>query len=244
MEHELTLLWAIIVSITLGIIVLFLIRVRKKHDQDIRNKEDEIIELLKRLSVKQTKAWQAGVNTTSGDYSQILGEFALLSKYDSIITLSTTFSQASLDLIGINKETIDFLELKKKGAKSTDNELHVKRLVDENKVDYKIYDVDLPENFSIEERTQQVPTEKKLPRKKLTREERFEKLELQKIEARKKDVSAYEPWTESNDEFLEKYWKDESNKRNREELIRELSEKLRRSRGGIKARLKRKGLIE
>ena len=244
MEIELTLVWAIIVTITLGIIVTFLIKLRKKHDQDIRDKEGEILDMNNRLEKKQTNAFRSGVNATAGDYSQILGDFALLSKYDSIITLSTTFSQASIDLIGINNEGIDFLELKKKGSRSTDNELHVKRLVDENKVDYKIYDVDLPENFSIEERTQQVPTEKKLPRKKLTREERFEKLELQKIEARKKDVSAYEPWTESNDEFLEKYWKDESNKRNREELIRELSEKLRRSRGGIKARLKRKGLIE
>jgi len=224
--------------------VLFLIKLRKKHDQDMREKEYEIQDVNRKLEMRQTRAWQSGVNVTSGDYSQILGDFALLSKYDSIITLSTTSSPASLDLIGINKETIDFLELKKKGAGSTKGEMHVKRLVDENKVSYKIYDVELPENFSIEERTQQVPTEKKLPRKKLTREERFEKIELQKIEARKKDVSAYEPWTESNDEFLEKYWKDESNKRNRDELIRELSEKLRRSRGGIKARLKRKGLIE
>jgi len=40
------------------------------------------------------------------------------------------------------------------------------------------------------------------------------------------------------------YWNDESNKRNRDELIRELAEKLRRSNGGIQARLKRKGLIE
>jgi len=61
---------------------------------------------------------------------------------------------------------------------------------------------------------------------------------------RKKDVSAYEPWTNANDEFLINYWNDESNKRNRDEMIRELAEKLRRSNGGIKARLKRKGLIE
>ena len=243
MEIELTLVWAIIVTVTLGIIVTFLIRLRKKHDQDILDKENEIQDMNNRLEKRQTNAFRSGVNATAGDYSQILGDFALLSKYDSIITLSTTFSQASIDLIGINNEGIDFLELKKKGSRSTDNELHVKRLVDENKVDYKIYDVDLPNNFSIEERTQQ-QTEKKPIRKKLTREERLAKYELQKIEARKKDISAYEPWTKANDEFLINYWNDESNKRNRDEMIRELAEKLRRSNGGIKARLKRKGLIE
>jgi len=244
MEIDLTLVWAIIVSITLGVIVLFLIRRQKKHDQDIQFKEDQIIDLANRLSARQTRAWQAGVNISSGDYSQILGEFALLSKYDHIITLSTTSQQPSLDLLGITEDSLDFLEIKKKGVSLSDNEKHIKKLVEEKKVAYKIFDIDLPDNFSIEERTQQERTEKKLPRKKLTREERSEKLELQKIEARKKDASAYEPWTEADDEFLEKYWKDESNKRNRDELIQELSEKLLRSTGGIKARLKSVGLIE
>ena len=40
MEIELTLVWAIIVSVTLGIIVMFLIKLRKKHDQYILNKEN------------------------------------------------------------------------------------------------------------------------------------------------------------------------------------------------------------
>ena len=221
----------------------FLIRLQKRHDQDIRDKENEIQDMNNKLQKKQTLSFRSGVNATAGDYSQILGDFALLSKYDSIITLSTTFSQASLDLIGINKETIDFLELKKKGSGSTSNELHIKRLVDEKKAHYKIFDVELPKNFSLEERTQQ-QTEKKPIRKKLTREEQLAKYELQKIEARKKDASAYESWTKANDEFLINYWNDESNKRNRDELIRELAEKLRRSNGGIQARLKRKGLIE
>jgi len=102
----------------------------------------------------------------------------------------------------------------------------------------------LPENFSIKERTQQERTEKKLTRKKLTREERIAKYDIIKREARGKNASAYESWTKSNDEFLMNYWNDESNKRNRDELIRELSEKLRRSRGGIRARLKRLSLID
>ncbi len=57
-------------------------------------------------------------------------------------------------------------------------------------------------------------------------------------------ASAYQPWTKDDEEFLKKYWNDESNKRNRDELIRELSEKLCRNIGGIKSRLMKNGLIE
>ncbi len=239
MEHEmiLILVWAIIMTITLGILVVILLNLKKKHDQDIRDKENEIQELDKQLELKQSRAFQAGVNMTSGDYSQILGDFALLSKYDLIITLSTTSIQPSLDLIGINEESLDFLELKKKGAGSSDNEKHVRQLVEEKKVSYKIFDVDLPNNFSIKERTQ-----KKRPEKKLTPKERAEKYNIQKIEAQKKYPEAYEPWTKSNDEFLKNYWNDESNKQSRDEKIQELSKELGRQKGGIRARLKKMGL--
>ena len=230
----LILVWAIIMTITLGILVVILLNLKKKHDQDIRDKENEIQELDKQLELKQSRAFQAGVNMTSGDYSQILGDFALLSKYDLIITLSTTSIQPSLDLIGINEESLDFLELKKKGAGSSDNEKHVRQLVEEKKVSYKIFDVDLPNNFSIKERTQ-----KKRPEKKLTPKERAEKYNIQKIEAQKKYPEAYEPWTKSNDEFLKNYWNDESNKQSRDEKIQELSKELGRQKGGIRARLKK-----
>jgi len=223
-------------TITIGILVVVLLNLRKKHDQDIREKENEIQDMNNKLQKKQTLSFRAGVNTTTGDYSQILGNFALLSKYDSIITLSTTSRQPSLDLIGVNEESLDFLELKKKGAGSSNGEKHIKKLVEEKKVSYKIFDVDLPDNFSINERAAK---EKK---KKMTKEEKLERKELQKIEAKKIHPTAYEPWTELDDEFLKNYWNDESNKKNNDEKIKELSEKLDRSKGGIKSRLKKLGL--
>jgi len=239
MEHEmiLILVWAIIMTITLGILVVILLNLKKKHDQDIQDKENEIQDINNKLQKRQTLSFQAGVNTTAGDYSQILGDFALLTKYDSIITLSTTSRQPSLDLIGINAESLDFLELKKKGAGSSDNEKHVRQLVEEKKVSYKIFDVDLPSNVSINERTTTERTQKKL-----TQEERHEKKELQKIEAKKDHPTAYEPWAISTDEFLKNYWNDKSNKQSRDEKIQELCEKLDRSKGGIKSRLKKLGL--
>ena len=211
----LILVWAIIMTITLGILVVILLNLKKKHDQEIQDMNNK-------LEKKQTMSFRAGVNVTAGDYSQILGDFALLSKYDQIITLSATSRQPSLDLIGINEESLDFLELKKKGAGSTDNEKHVQQLVEEKKVSYKIFDVDLPSNFSIKERT--------------------EKHNLQKIEAQKKYSSAYESWTKSDDEFLMNYWNDKSNKQSNDEKIQELSKKLGRNKGGIRSRLNKMGL--
>jgi len=151
-EIILILVWAVIVSVTLGILVAFLLKLKKRHDQDIRHKENEIQDMNKKLDLKQSKSFQMGVNTTAGDYTQILGDFALLPKYDQVITLSTTSKQPSLDLIGINKDSLDFLEIKKKGAKITTGENHVRRLVEEKKVSYKVFDMELPDGFSIEER--------------------------------------------------------------------------------------------
>jgi len=110
-EIELTLVWAIIVTITLAVIVTILIILQRRHNQDNRYNENKILELDQRLAKKQGQSFQAGVNFTSGDYVQILGEFAVLSKYDHIITLSTTSRQPSLDLIGVSEESLDFLQI-------------------------------------------------------------------------------------------------------------------------------------
>ena len=145
MELELILVWAILVTVILGIIVTFLIKLRKTHKNDVK-------ELESKLGKKQTMAYTVGVNATSGDYAQILGDFAILSKYDHVITLSTTSIQPSLDLIGISEDSLDFLEIKKKGTPTSKKENHVRRLVEEKKVSYKVFDMELPDGFDLKER--------------------------------------------------------------------------------------------
>ena len=235
----LIIVWAIIMTVTLGILVVILLNLKKKHDQDIRYKENEIQELDKKLGLRQSRSFQAGVNVTAGDYSQILGDFALLSKYDSVITLSTTSMQPSLDLIGINAESIDFLELKKKGAGSTKSEMHVKRLVDEKKVSYKIFDVDLPDNFTIKEREQKEKKRKENKPKEITGEEK----KTRKERVKKFMEAKYKKWTESDDEFLKNYWNDKSNTQSEHEKIQELSKKFDRSNGAIVSRLEKNGFV-
>ncbi len=57
-----------------------------------------------------------GSHKVMGDMSQVLGTFAMLSDYEQVILLSTTSTQSSMDLLGVKDDTLDFIELKKKGA--------------------------------------------------------------------------------------------------------------------------------
>jgi len=145
MELELLLIWAVIATIVLLLSFVALIKLKNKH-------ENQISELESKLASKQDKAFQMGVNTSSGDYSEILGDFALLSKYDQIVTLSTTSKAPSLDLIGVSEESLDFIEIKKKGASLSPSEKNIRRLVEEKKISYKVFDVELPKGTTVEER--------------------------------------------------------------------------------------------
>jgi len=158
MELELLLAWAVITTIVLLLSFVALIKLKKRLTNQIN-------ELESKLAAKQKASFQMGVNTTSGDYSELLGDFALLSKYDQVITLSTTAKNASLDLIGVNEESLDFIEIKKKRPNGEKNPLsgdekNIRRLVEEKKVSYKVFDVELPTGVTVEER-------KLRPRKKI-----------------------------------------------------------------------------
>ena len=87
-----------------------------------------------------------------GDMSQVLGIFAMLGDYEQVILLSTTSSQASLDLLGVGADSLDFIELKKKGASLGSAERKIRQLVQERKVRYVVKDVELPGSVKVTER--------------------------------------------------------------------------------------------
>ena len=62
-------------------------------------------------------------------------------------------------------------------------------------------------------------------------------------EGRQTYPNAYERWTKDNDEFLKKFWNDESNKQNKNEKISNLMHKFGKNRGAIISRLKKLILI-
>ena len=101
---------------------------------------------------RQTGAYTLGSHKVMGDMSQVLGTFAMLSDYEQVILLSTTSTQSSMDLLGVKDDTLDFIELKKKGASLGATERKIRRLVQERKVRYIIKDVELPDGVEVTNR--------------------------------------------------------------------------------------------
>jgi len=131
----------IILVITIGISVIIIRKVVTAN------------KLLKfALLEKQSRARLMGSNTALGDIHQHLGDFAILTEYDQLITLSTTSKQPSLDIIGIKEDRMDFIEFKKKGARVSPAENKVRRIVDAKEVYYKVMDVEIPTGIVVEER--------------------------------------------------------------------------------------------
>ncbi len=147
MEHELSfvLIWAIIVTVTLGILVWFLDKLRRKHDNDMQEMEE-------RLDQKQTKAYNIGQSGIRGELNQILGAFAILNEYKQLASISSVSKQFSIDLLGIKEDSIDFIEVKSLGTKLSAPERNVKELIEEKKVNYRVIEGNLPKSFAIKDR--------------------------------------------------------------------------------------------
>jgi hypothetical protein len=101
---------------------------------------------------RQTGAYTLGSHKVMGDMSQVLGTFAMLGDYEQVILLSTTSTQSSMDLLCVKDDTLDFIELKKKGASLGKAERKIRRLVQERKVRYIIKDVELPDGVEVTNR--------------------------------------------------------------------------------------------
>lgn len=102
---------------------------------------------------KQSQAFQLGGSKVMGDLCQHLGTFAMLLEYDQVLTVASTSSQGSLDLLAIKEDSLDFIEFKKKGAAMQPRESKIKALVEQKRVRYLIKDVELPDSMSISDRS-------------------------------------------------------------------------------------------
>ena len=117
----------------------------------------QLVRVRAQLGKRQVQSALMSRNVVVGEYHQLLGEFALLDEYDELITLSTTSKQPSLDIIGIKFETekLDFIEIKKKGARITTKENRVRRIVESKNVGWIVKDVEIPVGTSVD--TRQLP---------------------------------------------------------------------------------------
>ena len=141
---ELILVWTIVVSIVAIVLVVFLLRLRHKHKADIKD-------LIADHKDAQTKTMTLGRNTVRGELNEILGSFKLLNEYDQLAFV-TGATSPSLDLLGVKEDRVDFIEIKSLGTPLSKNEKKVKRLIDDKKVKYVVFDGNLPKTFEINER--------------------------------------------------------------------------------------------
>ena len=143
MEELTQIVFTILVILTIVIGVLFFVLKKLLHDKR---------QLLEALSKKQSLASLIGRNTALGDIHQFIGDFAILTEYDELILLSTTSRQPSLDVIGLIQDRMDFIEIKKKGARMTTSENRVRKIIEEKNVRYVVKDVELPTGAHVEDR--------------------------------------------------------------------------------------------
>ena len=104
-----------------------------------------------KLGKKQTSSYTLGRNTVRGDLNEILGSFKLLNEYDQLAFVNGATSP-SLDLLGVKEDRVDFIEIKSLGTGLTKSEKKVKKLIDDKKVKYVVFEGNLPKNFEINER--------------------------------------------------------------------------------------------
>jgi len=143
MEELFQHIFAVLLILIIIIGLLFFVLKKLLHDKSM---------LSDALTKKQTMASVIGRNTALGDMHQVLGDFAILSEYNELILLSTTSRQPSLDVIGIKEDRMDFIELKKKGARISTSENKIRRIIEEKNVRYVVKDVEIPAGVSIVER--------------------------------------------------------------------------------------------
>ena len=141
---ELELIWAIVVSIGILILVVLLLKMQKKHQatiDELTAKHDDI----------QTKTLNLGRNTVRGELNEILGTFKLLNEYEQLMFV-TSVTSASLDLIGIKNDSLDFIEIKSLKTPLSKSERTVRDLINAGKIRYVIFEGNLPKSFEITER--------------------------------------------------------------------------------------------
>jgi type II secretory pathway pseudopilin PulG len=144
MNDQMSNLLLILLTAVVALIVVWMVAARKAREARYYR---ELYEQ------KQSQAFQLGGNKVMGDICQHLGTFAMLLEYDQVLTIASTSSQGSLDLLAIKEDSLDFIEFKKKGAPMQPRENRIKALVEQKRVSYLIKDVELPDSLSISDRT-------------------------------------------------------------------------------------------
>lgn len=116
----------------------------------IQEHQITIQKLQAQLKLKDKRSWQVGQNSANGGVAEFLGylDLSIIQQFDILCMLTSTSKKPSVDAIGFNNDFVTFIEFKKSGAILTTKENKIKKLIAEGKVNYKIVDVNLPDNLT------------------------------------------------------------------------------------------------
>ncbi len=134
-----------VASLSILVGILIYLYFRERRHASIISKE---------LDQRKRASFRMGQNQIKGGIAQALGTFSILTEYDELVTLSSTSSQGSLDMIGVKDDNIDLIEFKSAGARLTHNESKLKRAISRGivRMRYRIVDIDIPIAVSVAER--------------------------------------------------------------------------------------------
>jgi len=252
MAIELTLVWAIIVTVGLVILFGFLIRTRMKYENKfeaikftIEKERAEQQEKFKTIiKEERTDAKESSRHTIKGKIGEQMSPlfpefFAKYAPSDARFLGSPIDFVIFKNMSKFDKKTKDeenpievvLLEIKTgKYVGLTDLEKSIKNAVEDGRVSFDMI------RQNIETPKESEPKEKRDP-KEITEKEKKRNSRYKKFMETK-----FRRWTEPDDEFLKTFWNDKSNTQSEHEKIQELSKKFDRSNGAIVSRLEKHGL--
>jgi len=134
-----------VVAAVLGLTILgFYFRFRLSQLSSQRDDAlDELEQVTAQGKERRQKAFQLGINNALGSIHEFIGRLALITKYSGWWFLSGPSKQAPIDMIGILDGFLHIIEIKKKDTRLSPTENLVKKMVDDGKVKYVVYDADI-----------------------------------------------------------------------------------------------------
>ena len=147
-ETNLILIATIIMgSLMCGVIFWF----HLKFKNEVREKEKALAAYKQGFS----RTLQFGENQAMGKIAEQVADLEFYKEYDEVYILAATKGSPPVDRVGVKYEEkiLDWIEIKKDGARLTAPENKFRRLVKTAIQDYKVKDVNLNGKVSVENRT-------------------------------------------------------------------------------------------
>ncbi len=130
--------WTLVGFISLIIIIAYLFgRLHSRKQTDIPQDFIDLYKQVDNLPLRVLQTIQGSINPQKGKMAELLTYAELRYDYDRIIPLGWP-----IDFIGIkNGDRIDFIEVKSGQAVLTDEEKHIKNLISEKRINFRLIKV-------------------------------------------------------------------------------------------------------